>query len=121
MINIANFACYSALEIDLEEMALQHRPSTSTAHPTSNANDLQRRVAELEQALQAAQVQALTRQEAIDKMFKEKFGSVESAPGESIDASNSEDKDKGKSKEDAGYFHSYSGNRELTSFFFFFR
>lgn len=94
-------------EIDLEDMALSHQPSTSTSHPSSNANNLQRRVNELEQALQLAQVQLVSRQEAIDKLFKEKYGHVDSNENV-VDGG----KDKGKIKDDAGYFDSYSGNGE---------
>lgn len=94
-------------EVDLEEMALAHQPSTSTAHPTSTSNNLQRRVNELEQTLQLAQVQLATKQEALDKLFREKFGSsaVDSGGSEVVDS-----KSKGKIKDDAGYFDSYSGN-----------
>jgi len=93
-------------EIDLEELALAHQPSTSTAHPTSTSNNLQRRVNELEQALQLAQFQLSTRQEAMDKLFTEKYGSsVGSSESEVVDS-----KSKGKIKDDAGYFDSYSGN-----------
>lgn len=90
-------------------MALQHRPSTSASIPASNPNDLQRRVQELEQALQLAQVQLLSRQEAIDKMFKEKYGSLDQRAEESV-VDEGDEKNKGKLKEDVGYFNSYSGN-----------
>lgn len=93
-------------EIDLEELALAYQPSTSSAHSTSASNNLQRRVRELEQSLQLAQSQLAARQEAIDKLFKEKYGSSAIESGsEQID-----NKSKGKTKDDAGYFDSYSGN-----------
>lgn len=65
---------------------------------------------ELEQALQLAQVQLVSRQEAIDKLFKEKYGPVENSKVENVTDGG---KDKGKIKDDAGYFDSYSGNGEL--------
>lgn len=93
-------------EIDLEELALAHQPSTSTAQSMSNSNNLQQRVNELEQTLQLAQLQLASKQEAIEKLFKEKYGSSAIESGsEQVD-----NKSKGKTKDDAGYFESYSGN-----------
>ena len=89
-------------------MALAHQPSTSTNDPTSSSssNNLQRRVKELEETLQLAQVQLASRQEAIDNLFKEQYGSS------TVDSGNEiiDGKSKGKIKDDAGYFDSYSGN-----------
>ena len=97
-------------EVDLEEMALAHRPSTSTADATSSSSTtLQRRVNELEQTLQLAQVQLAARQEAIDKLFMEKYGSSAVDSGKEI----IDGKSKGKIKDDAGYFDSYSGNGKI--------
>lgn len=100
------FCCFCCFpEIDLEEMALAHQPSSSTAYPSSVASNLQRRVNELESALQVTQMKLVSKQEALDKLFKEKYGSVEGEVQQNMDANG-----KGKNKHDAGYFESYSGN-----------
>jgi hypothetical protein len=96
-------------EIDLEDLALSHQPSSSTSKPSAQSNNLQRRVNELEQALQLAQVQLASRQESLERLFQEKFGSVQS---DSL-LGTVDNKSKGKIKDDAGYFDSYSGNGEF--------
>lgn len=97
------FCCFP--EIDLEEMALAHQPSSSTAYPSSVASNLQRKVNELESALQVTQMKLVSKQEALDKLFKEKYGSVEGEVKQNMDVNG-----KGKNTHDAGYFESYSGN-----------
>ena len=94
-----------SVELDIEDLALAHQPSTSSVHPSSYASQQQQQIQDLQSQLQASLDVVSAQKQILKNQFEARFGGMEEALPSTATSVKGKEKD-----DDTHYFQSYSKN-----------